>query len=30
MAEIADLFVVGDLFEVAPALASEIRARRGG
>jgi electron transfer flavoprotein alpha subunit len=30
MAEIADLFVVGDLFEVAPALTAEIRARRGG
>ena len=30
MAEIADLFVVGDLFEVGPALAAEIRARRGG
>ncbi len=30
MAEVADLFVVGDLFEVAPALAAEIRARRGG
>jgi electron transfer flavoprotein alpha subunit len=28
MAEIADLFVVGDLFDVAPALAAEIRARR--
>ena len=30
IAEVADLFVVGDLFEVAPALAAEIRARRGG
>ncbi len=30
IAEIADLFVVGDLFQVAPALAAEIRARRGG
>ena len=30
IAEIADLFVVADLFEVAPALAAEIRARRGG
>jgi electron transfer flavoprotein alpha subunit len=30
VAEIADLFVVGDLFEVAPALAAEIRGRRGG
>ena len=30
IAEIADLFVVGDLFEVAPALAAELRARRGG
>ena len=30
MAEVADLFVVGDLFEVAPALTAEIRARRGG
>jgi electron transfer flavoprotein alpha subunit len=29
MAEIADLFVVGDLFEVGPALAGEIRSRRG-
>lgn len=29
MAEIADLFVVGDLFEVAPALAAEVRARKG-
>ena len=30
IAEIADLFVLGDLFEVAPALVSELRARRGG
>jgi electron transfer flavoprotein alpha subunit len=30
MAEVADLFVVGDLFEVAPALTAEIRARKGG
>ncbi|HEY5629524.1 MAG TPA: electron transfer flavoprotein subunit alpha/FixB family protein [Candidatus Limnocylindrales bacterium] len=30
VAEIADLFVVADLFEVGPALAAEIRARRGG
>jgi electron transfer flavoprotein alpha subunit len=30
IAEIADLFVVGDLFEVAPALAAQLRARRGG
>lgn len=30
IAEIADLFVLGDLFEVGPALASELRARRGG
>jgi electron transfer flavoprotein alpha subunit len=29
MAEIADLFVIGDLFEVAPALASEVRSRKG-
>jgi electron transfer flavoprotein alpha subunit len=29
MAEIADLFVIGDLFEVAPALAAEIRGRSG-
>lgn len=28
MAEVADLFVVGDLFEVAPALAAEVRARK--
>jgi len=30
IAEIADLLVVGDLFEVGPALAAELRARRGG
>ena len=30
IAEVADLFVVGDLFEVGPALADELRARRGG
>ena len=30
IAEVADLFVVGDLFEVGPALLAEIRARRGG
>ena len=30
IAEIADLFVIGDLFEVGPALATELRARRGG
>jgi electron transfer flavoprotein alpha subunit len=30
IAEIADLFVIADLFEVGPALAAEIRARRGG
>ncbi len=30
IAEIADLFVIGDLFEVGPALAAELRARRGG
>jgi electron transfer flavoprotein alpha subunit len=30
IAEVADLFVIGDLFEVGPALAAEIRARRGG
>ena len=30
MAEIADLFVVGDLFEVGPALVREIRSRRDG
>ena len=29
IAEIADLFVVGDLFQVGPALAAELRARRG-
>ena len=29
IAEIADLFVVGDLFAVGPALAAELRARRG-
>jgi electron transfer flavoprotein alpha subunit len=29
MAEIADLFVVGDLFAVGPALVGEIRSRRG-
>lgn len=29
LAEYADLYVVGDLFEVGPALAAEIRARRG-
>ena len=29
IAEIADLFVLGDLFEVGPALAAELRARRG-
>jgi electron transfer flavoprotein alpha subunit len=28
--EVADLFVVGDLFEVGPALLAELRARRGG
>jgi electron transfer flavoprotein alpha subunit len=28
--EIADLFVIGDLFEVGPALAAELRSRRGG
>ncbi len=28
--EIADLLVVGDLFDVGPALAAELRARRGG
>jgi electron transfer flavoprotein alpha subunit len=27
--EVADLFVIGDLFEVGPALLAEIRARRG-
>ena len=30
IAEIADLFVLGDLFEVGPALLAEVRARRGG
>ncbi len=30
IAEIADLFVVGDLFDVGPALAAELRSRRGG
>lgn len=30
IAEVADLFVVGNLFEVAPALAAELRARAGG
>jgi electron transfer flavoprotein alpha subunit len=30
IAEIADLFVVGDLFEIGPALAAEIRSRRTG
>jgi electron transfer flavoprotein alpha subunit len=30
IAEVADLFVLGDLFEVGPALVAEIRARRGG
>ena len=30
IAEVADLFVLGDLFEVGPALAAELRARRGG
>ena len=30
IAEVADLFVIGDLFDVGPALAAEIRARRGG
>jgi electron transfer flavoprotein alpha subunit len=29
IAEIADMFVLGDLFEVGPALAAELRARRG-
>jgi electron transfer flavoprotein alpha subunit len=29
IAEIADLFVVGDLFEVGPALVAELRSRRG-
>lgn len=30
IAEISDLFVVGDLFEVGPALVDELRSRRGG
>ena len=30
IAEFADVLVIGDLFEVGPALAAEIRARRGG
>ena len=30
IAEISDLFVIGDLFEVGPALAAELRARRAG
>ena len=30
IAEVADLFVLGDLFEVGPALVAELRARRGG
>jgi electron transfer flavoprotein alpha subunit len=30
IAEVADLFVVGDLFEVGPALVSELRSRRDG
>jgi electron transfer flavoprotein alpha subunit len=30
IAEFADLFVVGDLFEIAPRLAAAIRARRSG
>jgi electron transfer flavoprotein alpha subunit len=29
IAEVADLFVIGDLFEVGPALVEELRARRG-
>jgi electron transfer flavoprotein alpha subunit len=29
IAEVADLFVIGDLFEVGPALVAELRARRG-
>jgi electron transfer flavoprotein alpha subunit len=29
IAEFADLVVIGDLFDVGPALAAEIRARRG-
>jgi electron transfer flavoprotein alpha subunit len=27
--EVADLFVVGDLFAIGPALLAELRARRG-
>ena len=30
IAEVADLFVLGDLFDVGPALVAELRARRGG
>jgi electron transfer flavoprotein alpha subunit len=30
IAEVADLFVLGDLFEIGPALVAELRARRGG
>jgi electron transfer flavoprotein alpha subunit len=30
IAEFADVLVIGDLFDVGPALAAEIRARRGG
>jgi electron transfer flavoprotein alpha subunit len=30
IAEIADLFVIGDLFEIGPALVAELRTRRGG
>jgi electron transfer flavoprotein alpha subunit len=30
IAEVADLFVVGDLFEIGPALLAELRSRRGG
>jgi len=29
IAEFADLFVVGDLFEIAPAIAAQIRSRSG-
>ena len=29
IAEFADLFVVGDLFEVVPAIVAALRARRG-
>jgi electron transfer flavoprotein alpha subunit len=29
IAEFADLMVIGDLFEVAPAIAAELRARSG-